>query len=237
MRFSLFSKNDNHELHLVMRAKAGDEEALHDLLIAHTPYIKKTASFICKRAIDEHDEEYSIAYQAFHEAVENYNPESSAKLTTFAHLIIKRRIIDHIRKEQRHTQHLTGEAANVEMADIAVSTFADYQLRMQRKEEISAYQLALFPFHLTFDELTKLAPKHEDSRKTIIEVAHIIADTPQFVEHLEAKHTLPLKQIEDLVDISRKTLERHRKYLIALVILLTGDYPALKTMVKGGRRE
>jgi len=237
MRFALFSNKDNHELHLVQQAKAGDEQALHDLLVLHTPYIKKTASFICKRTIDEHDEEFSVAYQAFHEAVENYNPEATAKLTTFAHLIIKRRIIDFIRKEQRHTNQVAGEAADIELNHQAVSVYTEHQLRMQRQEEIASYQMALFPYHLTFEELTKLAPKHEDSRRTIIEVARIIADTPDFVHHLETKQTLPLKEIEDVVEVSRKTLERHRKYVIALVVLLTGDYPTIQKIVKGGTKK
>ena len=234
MRFALFPNHEKHELHLVQQAKAGDEQALHDLLVAHTPFIKKTASFVCKRTIDEQDEEFSIAFLAFHEAVEKYEPGASAKLTTFAHLIIKRRIIDFIRKEVRVAQAVSGEAADIELTHKAMDAYSEHQLKTKRQEDIASYQLALFPYNLTFEELTRIAPKHEDSRRTMIAVARIIADTPEFVEHLEAKRTLPLKEIEQLVDVSRKTLERHRKYIIALVVLLAGDFTTIQHIVKGG---
>lgn len=237
MRFALFSNKDKHELHLVQEAQSGDEQALHDLFELHTPFIKKTASFVCKRQIDEHDEEFSISYEAFYEAVRHYDPNSSAKLTTFAHLIIKRRIIDFIRKETRGTPLMMGEAAEIELTQQAVHTYTEKQLIELRQDEIASFQLALFPYHLTFEELTKLAPKHEDARRNTIEIAEIIADTPEFVAHLESKHTLPLKQIEELVDVSRKTLERHRKYIIAIVVLLTGDFPNIQHIVKGGTRK
>lgn len=232
MRLALFTNKQLHELHLVQKAQEGDEQALHDLLDLHTPFIKKTASFVCKRKIDGHDEEYSIAYEAFYEAVQKYDREAAAKLSTFAHLIIKRRIIDYIRKESRSFQHMTGEAADIELTHQAVHAHSEKELTALRQEEIAQFQHELLPFHLTFEELTKLAPKHEDSRRTVIQVAEIIADIPEFVEHLYSKHTLPLKQIEELVDVSRKTLERHRKYIIALIILLTGDFPHIRAIIE-----
>ncbi len=84
---------------LAIKAKAGNEEVMNDLLFASKPFMKKTASFICKRPIDEHDEEFSVTILGFHEAVMAFNPEENASFQTFAHLIIKRRLIDFIRKE------------------------------------------------------------------------------------------------------------------------------------------
>lgn len=237
MRLALFTNKEKHELHLVQQAQAGDERALHDLIDLHTPFIKKTASFICKRKIDEHEEEFSIAYEAFYEAVRNYDATASAKLTTFAHLIIKRRLIDYIRKEARTATVVNGEAADIELAHHAVEAYTEQELTKQRQYEILHFQMALDPYELNFEELTKIAPKHEDSRRGMIEVATIIAGVPEFVTHLETKKTLPLKQIEELVDVSRKTLERHRKYIIALVILFTGDYPLINQLIKGGMRK
>lgn len=235
MRLALFTNKEKHELHLVQQAQAGDERALHDLLDLHTPFIKKTASFICKRKIDEHDEEYSTAYEAFYEAIRNYDASASAKLTTFAHLIIKRRLIDQIRKEARMSGVVNGEAADIELAQYAVERHSEQELIKQRQYEILHFQMALDPYELNFEELTKVAPKHEDSRRGMVEVATIVAGIPEFVEHLAKKRTLPLKQIEELVDVSRKTLERHRKYIIALVILLSGDYPLITQLIKGGK--
>lgn len=40
------------------------------------------------------------------------------------------------------------------------------------------------------------------------------------MEELFQKKKLPLKHIEPRVRVSRKTLERHRKYIIAMCIIL-----------------
>ena len=47
-----------------------------------------------------------------------------------------------------------------------------------------------------------------------------------------------MKALSAQSKVSRKTIERHRKYIIAAVIILTGDYPILaeymKYMKEGG---
>ena len=47
------TKSVLNDIELVREAKAGNQEVLNDLLFAFTPFMKKTASFICKRSIDE----------------------------------------------------------------------------------------------------------------------------------------------------------------------------------------
>ena len=44
---------------------------------------------------------------------------------------------------------------------------------------------------------------------------------------------IPIKELDTKVDVSKKTLERNRKYIIALVLILSGDYVYLKDYLKG----
>jgi RNA polymerase sigma factor len=44
---------------------------------------------------------------------------------------------------------------------------------------------------------------------------------------------LPLLDILDKTSLSRKTLERHRKYIIAIVLVLSGDYHYLREYIQG----
>ncbi|HEX5564243.1 MAG TPA: RNA polymerase sigma-I factor, partial [Sporosarcina sp.] len=71
-------KSDTALNELVWKAKSGDEKVMNDLLIAFTPFMKKTASFVWDRFIDESDEEFSVAMVGFHEAVLKYKPEENA---------------------------------------------------------------------------------------------------------------------------------------------------------------
>ena len=44
---------------------------------------------------------------------------------------------------------------------------------------------------------------------------------------------LPLSLIEKELGIKRKKFERHRKYIIAVLLIMSGDYPYLEEYVKG----
>lgn len=228
---------------LAQKAKAGDEEVLSDLLFAFTPFMKKTASFICKRPIDEHDEEFSVAMNGFHEAVMAFDSTENASLQTFAHLIIKRRMIDYIRKESlRNEKVLLMQSSNEEayaseqhflFDKQSIHTYTEEQQKAARREELSRYSNLLAKFNLSFEELTTVAPRHAESRKTAFQTAQIIAETEEFYDYLIKNKKLPLKEIEAIVEVSRKTLERHRKYIIAVALLLNSDFVYIKEYVKG----
>ncbi|TQR21208.1 RNA polymerase sigma-I factor [Psychrobacillus vulpis] len=228
---------------LAQKAKAGDEEVLSDLLFAFTPFMKKTASFICKRPIDEHDEEFSIAMNGFHEAVMAFDHTESASLQTFAHLIIKRRMVDYIRKESARKEKvfLMQSASEEEyiseqhylLDKQSITTYTENQQTAARREELIRFSEILVVYNLSFEELTKAAPKHADARKTAFQIAQIIADSEEFYDYLLKNKRLPMKEIEALVEVSRKTLERHRKYMIAVVLLLNSDLVYIKDYVKG----
>lgn len=226
---------------LAIEAKAGNEEVMNDLLFVSIPFMKKTASFICKRPIDEHDEEFSVTILGFHEAVMAFNPQESASFQTFAHLIIRRRLVDYIRKEtSRKEQLLTLDFYEEDSSEQhflfnekSMDTYQEKQRSVSRKEEILLYSELLAQYNLSFEDLTKSSPKHVDARKTAFQIAQIVAEQKEFYNYLLKNKKLPLKEIENLVDVSRKTLERQRKYIIAVVLLLNSDLNFMKDYVKG----
>ncbi|EPD52022.1 RNA polymerase sigma-I factor [Paenisporosarcina sp. HGH0030] len=235
------SKNDL-EL-LVIQAKEGNEEVLHELLSSYTPFMKKTASFICKRYIGEQDDEYSIAMYAFHEAIVHFEHDKNASFLTFAHLLIRRKLIDFIRKEARRKEISLGQMTSdseIESSSFSIlesshsfEQFTATQQADERKHQIAVYESLLKPFGLSFQELVKVSPSHEDSRKTAIQIAQLIVETDEFYEVLQTKKKLPIKELEELVEVSRKTLERQRKFIIAIAILLKSDLHYIKDYLKG----
>lgn len=240
----LFNKKSGRALNeLVLKAKQGDEKVMNDLLIAYTPFMKKTASFICKRFIDEHDDEFSIAMSGFHEAVINFDPDDNSALTTFSHMIMKRRLIDHMRKETIRNKSLYSmnpadgetdfEVNRLLFDESSIASYSREQQAVERRIEIGEYSKLLKEYGLSFYELVELSPKHVDSRKMAFQIAQIIADTPEFYEHLKTSKRLPMKEIEALVEVSRKTLERHRKYIIAVTLLLNSRFVYIKDYIKG----
>jgi RNA polymerase sigma factor len=63
--------------------------------------------------------------------------------------------------------------------------------------------------------------------------AKLLIEKEELREILLTKKRLPIKQLEELVDVSRKTLERNRKYIIAMALIFTSDYVYLKDYIKG----
>jgi len=228
---------------LVMQAKNGDGEVLNELLSSYTPFMKKTASFVCKRYITEQDDEYSIAMFAFHEAIEHFEEDKNASFLTFAHLLIRRKLIDYIRKESRRKEFTLGQMTSdqddqpdsftIVESSHSFEQFTAKQQAEERRHQISMYESLLKPYGLSFEELVRVSPLHEDSRRTAIQIAQIIAETDEFYEILQTKKRLPMKELVELVEVSRKTVERQRKYIVAIVILLRSDLHYIKDYIKG----
>lgn len=240
----VFNKKSDTALNeLVLKAKRGDKKVMNDLLIAFTPFMKKTASFVCKRFVDEHDDEFSIAMSGFHEAVLQFSPGENSSLTTFSHLIIKRRLFDHFRKEATRNDaiHLvkaedetTGsDAQHYVFKQSSIASYSREQQAAERREEIMEYTKLLKDYGLSFHELAMSSPKHADSRKTAIHIAQIIAETPEFYTYLMANKRLPMKELETTVEVSRKTIERHRRHIIAVTLLLNSQFVYVKEYIKG----
>ncbi|MER2028702.1 MAG: RNA polymerase sigma-I factor [Solibacillus sp.] len=240
----VFNKKSDAALNeLVLMAKSGDKKVMNDLLIQFTPFMKKTASFVCKRAIDEHDDEFSIAMSGFHDAVLQFNPEEKSSLTTFSHLIIKRRLIDYFRKESTRNDviHLLKEENDTTGLDVqqylfdqsSIVSYSREQQAAERREEIIEFTGLLKSYGLSFQELAKSSPKHTDSRRMAIQIAQIIAETPEFYTYLIANKKLPVKELESTIEVSRKTIERQRKYIIAVALLLNSHFVYIKEYIKG----
>ncbi|RAK23082.1 RNA polymerase sigma factor [Anoxybacillus vitaminiphilus] len=223
----------------ISEIQQGNTDLQNRIIHDYKPFIAKTVSSVCKRFINEGDDEFSIGLIAFNEAIEKYSIDKGSSFIAFAELLIKRRVIDYIRKEAKlRTVHIEEE----EEKDTA-QTYLDTKLSMeefykkieqeQRREEIIHYQKVLKEFGISFQELVEQSPKHFDARLNAIKVAKLLAENRELCTKLFEKKQLPIKQLQSMVHLSRKTLERNRKYIIAITIVLTGDYVYLKDYIKG----
>ncbi|MCM3705874.1 RNA polymerase sigma factor SigI [Cytobacillus firmus] len=220
----------------------GNAALNNELIESYKPFIAKTVSSVCKRYIHESDDEFSIGLIAFNEAIQKYSPDKGSSLISFSEVLIKRRVIDYIRKQSKFQNLSFNGASNLEDDDTASSaiedelSIEDYRKKTDeelRKEEIVQFTQTLQEFGLTFSDLIEQSPKHADARKNAMTVAKILVDNEELKSILFDKKKLPIKQLEGYVSLSRKTIERNRKYIIAISLILTGDYVFLKDYIKG----
>lgn len=224
----------------VQRIRDGDEELRGLFIAAYRPYIAKVTSRFCKRYIDpERDDEFSIALLAFNEAIDQYAPGAGRSFLGFAETVIRRRLIDHVRREKRHALSAPMSAFDTEDEEeqgsvnpveirLAVERHDRQRDAEERKLEIEEFSVRLAEYGITFAELAEVSPKHADSRRMLAGIGRQIARSPDLLALLQSKKQLPIKQLLAATGVSRKTLERNRKFLIAIALLYDGSYPYLQ---------
>lgn len=232
-------KTIEETVHLIQQ---GDTVLQDELINSYKPFIAKTVSSVCKRYIYDSDDEFSIGLIAFNEAIQKYSPEKGSSLISFSEVLIKRRVIDYIRTQSKHQvlkldysasdreDDQTGAAIENELSINDYNRKTDEEAR---REEIIHFNEVLNRFELSFNDLIQQSPKHADARKNAMKVAQLIADNNELKHILLEKKRLPIKQLENIVSISRKTIERNRKYIIAMSLILIGDYVYLRDYIKG----
>ncbi|GAB6458317.1 RNA polymerase sigma factor SigI [Bacillus luti] len=197
-------------------------------IVQYQPFIRESISSVCRRYITEQDDEYSIGLFAFKEAIEQYSYKKGNSFLAFAELLIKRDVIDYIRKESKHNPIYLKEDKQVSLKEHMKEIE-----NSNRKEEILHFHRVLTEFKISFSELAKESPKHRDTREHVLEIVKIIIKEEEMMEELFRKKKLPLKQIEPRVRVSRKTLERHRKYIIAMCIIFANNYTYILDYIRG----
>lgn len=226
----------------VRRIQQGDQKLHNELIDSYKPFIAKTVSSVCKRYIYESDDEFSIGLIAFNEAIQKYESEKGASLISFSEVLIKRRVIDYIRSQSKYetvsldhsyiVEDSENEGGSIE-TELSIESYKRKTEEDLRKEEILHFSEVLKQFELSFQDLLENSPKHEDARRNAILTAKILTENEVLQRMLLEKKRLPIKHLENCVPVSRKTIERNRKYIIAISLILLGDYTYLKDYIKG----
>lgn len=228
---------------LVSNVQEGDIKLRNQIIADYQPFVAKVTSSFCKRYIDpRYDDEYSIALSAFNEAINRFSMDSGRSFLSFSETVIRRRLIDYVRKEQKHQQSIPASSFDIEDDEDhvfnptweheAIEQYERQRTIEDRLSEIQHLNQTLQTFGMSFMELAEVSPKHSDSRQTLIHIAKLLSDDQHLMETLLSTKMLPMKDLTDRVQVSRKTLERNRKYIIAIAIIFHGSYPYLHDYLK-----
>ena len=228
------------------RDAASDDTLLNDFIEENYRFIRGLASRYSGRYITDNDDEWAVALEAFYEAVRTYVFEKGAFLS-FAGMVISRRICDFQRRENRDRPEISidpfifstepEEIIDSEPVKSALihklNEEADRSRQQEAlKDEIEAVAEVLKSYGITFLDLTTCAPRRDDTKKACIRAVDYLDQNPAISSELRAKKMLPIKIISKELGIPRKTLERHRKYIIAVFEISDGDYPYLGEYVR-----
>lgn len=231
------------------RIGEGDALASEELLAAYAPFAMSVASRVVGRFVRlGHDDEANIALLALDEATRAFAPDKGNFLG-FASQVIRRRLIDNLRHEGRRAREIPagvrfstgeddegdGEEPQLGGLHAAISALANqaYEDGAARREELTEYARQLAQYGIELEALADSAPKHVDARENAKQVARLIAADARLSAFLRERKQLPLRELEARSDMGRKSLERHRKYIIAITLILIGDFDQLHEYVSG----
>lgn len=226
---------------LALRASK-DERAREQLIQEQEQTILRTAATVCRHYVGKSDDEWSVALCAFSQAVDLYD-EAKGDFLPFAQMLIRRELVDAYRSEARRAGELSvaphvldGSAEpgeddeNVYLAVVRDSVEAsDRSLH----DEIMAANAMLNEYGFRFFDLTECSPQQEKTRRECATaIRGLLKDPPLLVELLRQNRKLPMAQLHSLSGVSRKTLDRYRKYIIMAALILSDDYPQLAEYLK-----
>jgi len=253
-RSSSNANSDRIELPIedrVQRAKVDGREKEYFILDYH-PFMVRVTSQFAKRYIDpDSDELFSVALQAFNEALDAFRIEAGKSFFKFAETVIHRRLIDFVRKEARHRSEIPLSSLQDPTLEEDESHYHPGEVQIAKeqhqqredasalKDEIKQYQVVLAKFELGFEDLVAHAPKHEDTRRSLWKIAHQMIDEPSIYDKWTQSKRLPMQSLATVSGFSIKMLEKHRKTLLAYALLLMVEFPYLRSFVgqpeqKGG---
>lgn len=212
---------------VITMIQENDQEGINQLIDAYRPFIISITSEVLGRYLAvENDEEYSIALEAFYEAMKRYELGKSHFLP-FAKLVIHSRLSNY-RSKTDQKQVIALDEQQVQAAQMV-----DAGLR----DEIAAFEEVLNGFGLDFESLTQKAPKHKDTRERANHIARETSRVKLFVDHIYAKRRLPIVKMAERFFVSIKIIKRCKQYILASVLIWTEKFYCLQEWLKPKRSQ
>ncbi len=219
----------------VLRAQTDSRAA--DLLIEqYMPFIRSEAVKTGIYHPSDADDAMSIAMFAFYESIVSYRSAKGAFLKLAA-LAIRNRLIDYRRKQRRHQNTLSLDMPAEEngdertLADQLGDTRSDLTVHQERwaaQQEISHFSLQLADFGLELSDVAQNCPKQERTLAACMQALAYAKENPALLSQLLQTKKLPIAQLSQGAQVEKKTLERHRKYMVAVLLAYTNGFEIIR---------
>lgn len=225
-----------HQIVQAVCAAKEDSQKADDLIRAYIPFIRSEASKFLSRLCTEQDDAYAIAMTAFYEAIMGYEKNRGAFLR-YAALLIHSRLTDFARKESRHQGQISlYEPQSDEDDRTLMDTIADSNDRFNQsatreatRQEIAELSAVMARFDVSFSDVSDNCPKQDRTFRQCAAAICYAGKDANLLDELLRTGKLPMAQLVSGSGVSRKTLERHRKYILAMLLIQTNGYEIIRS--------
>lgn len=229
--------NGGHELVEQVYAAKTDTEAADSLIRQYMGFIRaETAKYIHRAPVEGQDEELSIVLLAFYEAILGYEKSRGAFLA-YASRGIRNRLIDYYRKEKKHAKVTSlhepvaeegSELLKIDHLEHPENEIEKSHQRSATREEIHEFERQLREFDISFSDVADNCPCQERTLQACRKVLSAARENPELLEELIRTKKLPVSALSKISKTDKKTMERHRKYLVAVLLAFTNGYEIIR---------
>ncbi|MBE6608117.1 MAG: RNA polymerase subunit sigma [Ruminococcaceae bacterium] len=232
-------RKDDMLVALINEAKE-DVNAADEMIRTYMPFIKnETAKFLRRPVIEENDCELSIAMMAFYEAVQGYSQMRGA-FFSYASVHIKSRLIDYARKERKHKNLTPLETADGDEDEMSVTDkltdgsdhAEEFSERNAARSEIEKFTKELEEFGLSLSDVSDHCPQQQRTLEACRKALDYAKENQEILDEFLRTKRLPIAQLSLGGGVERKTLERHRKYMVALLLACTNGFEIIRGHIK-----
>ena len=154
----------------------------------------------------------------------------------YAATVIRSRVIDYIRREARYRGQLsifeeTGPEDDSTLADTLAEEqdpFEELVTREATRQEIIELRDTLKKFGVSFSDVADNCPKQERTLRSCAAAIRYGAENKALLAELLRTQKLPIAQLVSGAGVERKTLERHRKYILAMLLIQTNGFDIMR---------
>ena len=226
--------NEEHTIIQQVYAAKTDNQAADRLIEAYMPFIKAETAKFLKRPPASQDDELSIAMIAFHEAIQGYSRMRGAFLK-YASMLIKSRLIDYHRRERRHGNLVSldtpADEDDVPLGDTLTAARdhgEEVSVRDATRNEIEELSRQMDAFGVKLSDVADNCPKQERTLAACRRVLDYARKNPELLDRFVKTGRLPVNELSQGSGTDKKTMERHRKYLAAILLAFTNGYEIIR---------
>lgn len=222
--------------HLVIEAKT-QNTLREDLICSETGFILSCAFESKGCYVTKNDDEWSIALIGFSHAIDTYELVKG-HFHPYAKTVIKNALTDYYRKDRQSKREALTDPSCFENPSLEDPAGKELYLSLLSAEpldyqsEILLLEQAISAYGFTFWDLVNSGTRQTKTRELTKKAITYLQKNPHLLLSIRTSHCLPLKEIYKNTGVSKKFLEHNRRYIIAVLEIITGDYPLLIEYVK-----
>lgn len=212
---------------LLREAKEGGVEQRNRFIASHQSFILSIIRSFVKHSVDKSHDLYGEALVAFNEAIDRYDMSLNTSFYGFSSKHVRYRLLDYLKKENKH-RHLPYEIEDEEgslYSPFEMDKVRDeYSLQQENERRSHAFQIfiaKLRDYQIEPQVLATHSPKHTDTKKMLLRIIEATSENDELVSYMKKKKKLPIKKISKLCLIPKKSIDNHRRYIIAHLLIIT----------------